>query len=162
MSDQDNRYGGGGSVRGWIVFLESPEADFTGTLNWTKPPLQNAKYYSNGFAVARDAAGSRYRPPTNSMDQVLTFSAGRVGFSAGNLASAFEEVVSFTDNKVTSNGTNRLTISISLATGLFSGSVTPPGAPRSMSFRGALYQKLNYGAGFFLGTDQSGRVHFSE
>jgi hypothetical protein len=156
-------YGGEGAIFGWVIFLESPEADFTGSLNWIKPALASAKYYPDGFALPRDVSGARYRPPTNSTDRILTFSDGRVRFSAGNLAEEFEEPVSLGDNnKVTDGGPNKLTLSIAPSSGLITGRVTPPGTAGGVVFRGAVYQKLNYGAGFFLGIDQSGRFLFSE
>jgi hypothetical protein len=41
---------------------------------------------------------------------------------------------------------------------LFSGSFVNPPAAKPTAFRGALFQKQNDGAGFFLGTDQTGFV----
>jgi hypothetical protein len=66
------------------------------------------------------------------------------------------------DNKVLNLASNKMTLTISLPTGLFNGSVTVPGATRSTPFKGALFQKTDFGSGFFLGTDQSGRVLLSE
>ena len=63
---------------------------------------------------------------------------------------------------MTNLGTNKLTLSINLASGLFNGSVTTPDGSRSFPFKGAVYQKQNQGWGFFLGTNQSGRVRFSD
>lgn len=156
-------YSGAGSALSWVAFAESPEANFAGVFDWIKPARSNTRLHTNGFAVQREFSGSSYRAPTNAMDRVLTFSQGKVSFSAGNLGEAFEELVTLGDgNKVTDNGTNHLRLSIAPATGLFRGSVMPPDAARSVSFRGALHQKQNYGAGFFLGTNQSGRVRLSE
>ena len=91
------------------------------------------------------------------------FSSGAVAFTAGNLAAAFTNAVSYSDdNKVLNLAGNKLTLTISLPTGLFNGSVTAPGATRSTPFKGALFQKMDFGAGFFLGTNQSGRVLLSE
>jgi hypothetical protein len=156
-------YSGSGSILSWVGFVESSEASFTGVFNWIKPAQPNGKLYMDGFTVQREFSGSSYRPPTNSLDRVLQFSEGGVEFSAGDLAEGFEnEVILGDNNKVSNLGINRLTLSITLSSGLFSGSVTPPDGTRSVSFRGALHQKQNYGSGFFLGTDQSGRVKFSE
>lgn len=82
-------------------------------------------------------------------------------FSAGNLEE-FENLVSLSENKVTNLGTNKLTLSINKSSGLFSGSVTPPGARASIPFKGATDKNRNQGWGFFLGTNQSGRVRLSE
>jgi len=156
-------YGGGGSVLSWVIFAESPESNLTGVLNWIKPPLASANLYANGFAIQREFSGSSYQPPAPGMERVLTFSGGRVRISAGNLADTFDSLVLLgDDNKVTDQSGNSLKLSISLSTGLFSGSVVPPGATRSIPFQGVLHQKQNYGGGFFLGTNQSGKVRLSE
>jgi hypothetical protein len=156
-------YGGGGSVLSWVIFLDSSEASFTGVATWIKSARPGAVIYPGGFTVQRDFSGSSYRPPTNATERVLALLSGAVGFSAGNLTMPFEnEVVLGEGNRVANLGANDLTLSIARASGLFSGSVTPPGATRSVSFRGALHQKQNYGSGFFLGADQSGRVRFAE
>lgn len=155
-------YSGNGSVLSWVVFLDSSEASFTGTLNWTKPAIAAEKFYPAGFAVQHELAGSSYSAPTNTTDGVLKFSSGKVRFTAGNLADEFANDVSLINNKVINLGTNKLTLSINLASGLFNGSVTTPDGTRSFPFKGAVYQKQNQGWGFFLGTNQSGRVRFSE
>jgi hypothetical protein len=59
---------------------------------------------------------------------------------------------------VSNTSTNRMTVTISLASGLFQGTFLDPGLNRTVSFSGALLQKSTRGAGFFLGTDQAGRV----
>jgi hypothetical protein len=154
---------GGGSLLSWVIFLDSSEASFTGVFTWIKAPRAAAKFYPDGFGLQRILSGSSYRPPTNGTDRVLTFTMGGVEFSAGNLAEPFENEVTLGDNnKVTNLGANPLKLTISPASGLFSGSVTPPNATRSLPFKGVLHQKGNYGSGFFLGTDESGRVKFSE
>jgi len=154
-------YGGGGSLLSWVIFLDSSEASFTGAFTWIKT-AQGARFYPGGFAVQGELSGSSYRPPINAMDPVLAFTLGGVEFSAGNLAEPFENEVTLINNKVTNLGNNKLTLSIVLSSGLFSGNVTPPGESRGIAFKGALHQKQNYGSGFFLGADQSGRVKFSE
>jgi hypothetical protein len=155
-------YSGRGSVLSWVVFAESSEASFTGELNWVKPVNASDRLYPNGFAVRHELMGSSYFAPTNVNDPVLNFSAGKVRFSAGNLAEEFSNDISLVENKVTNLGTNKLNVSINLSSGLFTGSVTPPGGSQPVPFRGAVHQKQNQGWGFFLGTNQSGRVRLSE
>ena len=155
-------YSGKGSVLSWVVFADSPEASFTGTFNWTKPANTADKIYPAGFAVQHEITGSSYRAPTNAADGVLDFSLGKVRFTAGNLAEDFANDVSLVQNKVANLGTNKLTLSISRSSGLFTGSVTTPDGSQSFPFKGALHQKQNQGWGFFLGTNQSGLVRFSE
>ena len=155
-------YAGNGSVLSWIVFTESSEANFTGSLNWTKPAIANGKFYPGGFAVQHELTGSSYSAPTNSSHAVLNFIAGKVRFTAGNLAEDFDNEVSIINNKVANLGTNKLSLSINLASGLFTGSVTTPDGSQTFPFKGALHTKQNQGWGFFLGTNQSGRVRFSQ
>lgn len=155
-------YSGSGSVLSWVMFAEGDEASFTGTLNWTKPAIAREKFYSNGFAVQHDLTGSSYLVPTNSTDAVLKFDLGKVSFTAGNLADDFDNDVSLINNKVTNLDTNKLNLSINLASGLFTGSVTTSDGSKNFPFKGAVYQKQNQGWGFFLGTNQSGQVRFSQ
>jgi hypothetical protein len=157
-------YRSGGSILSRVAFADiAGESDFAGTLTWIKPVLTTAKYYSAGIAEQVQLVGSLYRPPTNRTDRLLTFSSGSVVFTAGNLALAFTNAVSYSDdNKIVNLASNKLTLTLSLPTGLFSGNVTVPGATRSTPFKGALFQKTDFGAGFFLGTNQSGRVLLSE
>lgn len=155
-------YSGRGSVLSWVVFAESHEASFTGELNWVKPANASDRFYPDGFAVRHELTGSSYFAPTNSSDPILGFSAGRAQFSSGNLGESFINDVSMANNKVTNLGTNRLTLTISPSSGLFSGSVTTPDGSRTFPFKGAVHQKQNQGWGFFPGTNQSGRVRFSE
>ncbi len=156
-------YGGRGSILSWVIFVESSEASFTGVFNWIKPALSGTPPFIKRLRRATRTLRLELSASTNSVDHALLFNRGGVEFSAGNLAADFEnEVILDENNKVSNLGTNKLTLSISKSSGLFSGTVTPPGAARSISFKGALHQKQNYGGGFFLGTDQSGRVKFGE
>lgn len=155
-------YAGRGSVLSWVVFAESSEASFTGELNWVKPADASDRLYPGGFAVRHELTGSSYFAPTNVNDPVLNFSAGKARFTAGNLVEEFSNDISLIGNKVTNLGTNQLKVSINLSSGLFTGSVTTPDGSQSFPFRGAVHQKQNQGWGFFLGTNQGGRVRLSE
>lgn len=155
-------YGNHGSVISWAVFSSTGESDLAGLFSWFKPAQTGAKFYPAGFAIDQNLTGSRYVAPTNNADPILNFSAGRVQFSAGNLAASFENEITLTNNAVVNLDTNKLTLSINRSSGLFTGSVTPPGTAKSIPFRGAIDQGLNQGWGFFLGTNQSGRVRLGE
>jgi hypothetical protein len=86
---------------------------------------------------------------------------GVAGFTNGNLVADFANGVTVdAPGKVTNLDAdiNRLVMSLNRASGLMSGSVTPPGATRAIPFKGAVLQKQNRGTGYFLGTNASGRV----
>lgn len=156
-------YGGAGMVQSWVDFTPGTSEDFGGTLNWLKPVLAGAKYYSNGLILRKQLGGSRYHRPASSTERVFSFVDGRVQFSGGNLAEPFETPAALSDNnRVTSSGTNSLKLSISTGSGLFSGSVLPPGAARKVTFKGVIFRNSNSGWGFFSGTNQTGRVLFIE
>jgi len=54
-----------------------------------------------------------------------------------------------------------LTMTITTASGLFSGGVTVTnGIRQTLRFNGALHQKQNWGYGLFLGPSQTGLVFF--
>ena len=79
--------------------------------------------------------------------------------NGGNLSEAYtNDVVLGFGGKVTNASPNSLTMSFTLSSGLFSGSFTPSGATKGVSFKGVALQKANYAAGHFFGTNESGRV----
>ena len=91
--------------------------------------------------------------------RVLNLTNALAGFTNGNLTASFANNVTLgPDNKVVNNSANPLSLVISKATGLFGGSVTAPSGGPARSFKGALLQKQNRGAGFLLGTNQSSQV----
>jgi hypothetical protein len=52
---------------------------------------------------------------------------------------------------------NKLTMTFTVANGLFKGTATSPDG-QNVSYRGAAFQKVNRANGYFLGSDQSGSV----
>jgi len=150
-----------GVLAGWMNFETRTNDDVNGILNWTRAAQASAKYYPGGFTLSTEAVGSKYlSPPTGS--RVINVATGQVAVANGNLAQSFtNHVVLGTDNKVMNLSSNKLTMTITPLTGLFKGTVTAPGTTRSMVLNGVLLQTRNAGYGFFLGTNQSGRIYFS-
>ena len=148
-------YSGQGSVLSWIAFTSTATNDLSGDLTWTKPGMASAKYYPGGFRVETAAWGSLYSPPATGQ-QVLNFSEGEVVLSGGNLTQGITNYIGLSPvNKVTS--TNKTSLTFTLPTGLFKGSVTNAN-PKTIPFNGVVLQKQNLGCGYFLGTNLSGRV----
>jgi len=82
-------------------------------------------------------------------------------FSGGNLTPAFTNIITLSErNKVGNLSDNKLSMSISTSSGLFGGSVVDPATGKPSSFKGALLQNQNGGAGFLAGTNRSARVTF--
>jgi hypothetical protein len=151
-------YHGAGAVVSWVTFnTNQATTDLTGLLNWIKRTQPTAKYYSGGFSNEVMAVGSRYIPPVNT--RVLNLTNAVAGFTNGNLTADFANHVTLgADNRIQNNSANALSMTIQKPNGLFNGSVTPPGGGSAQSFKGAILQKQNRGAGFLLGTSQSSQV----
>ncbi len=150
-------YGGKGLIwAGMTIDTSQSSDDLEGSLSWIKKS-QNAKFYPGGFTNEVTAIGSLYQNPNGG--QIISMSDGTVAFTGGDLNSAFANSITLTaGNKVVNNSDNKLTMSFALPTGLFHGTVAPPDGSRSLSFRGAAFQKGNQAYGYFLGADQSGSV----
>jgi len=154
-------YGGKGSLLSWMAFTNRPADDLHGLLSWIKPSLPSAKYYPAGFTNEIELIGSLYRPPVGRTNHAVQITNGMVVFSGGNLNVAFTNQVRIgANNKVTNDSPNKLTLTLVPSSGLFRGTVTMPGTNKTFTFTGVLLQKQTNGSGFFLGTNQSGRVHF--
>ncbi|HEU0008310.1 MAG TPA: Ig-like domain-containing protein [Verrucomicrobiae bacterium] len=150
-----------GSIFGWLSFTNAPDTVLiTGPLLWTKTPTTSGNFYRGGFANTVNTLGSRY---TATNKPVLNFRNAVVRLEGGNLSAPLtNDVVLSPLNKVTVAPTNvhRLTLTLSAAAGTFSGTFHNPATGKTSSIKGALLQKQNVGSGFFLGTNQSGRVYF--
>jgi hypothetical protein len=155
-------YAGTGSVYSWLFFTNYPPADLLGgQLSWSKPQQQAVIYYPLGFTNEVMVEGSRYVAPTNGTMRTLALTNGLVSFNGGNVSAPFTNLVILAANNVVTNtSTNRLILSLSTASGVFSGTVVVPGTKTTNTFRGAVLQNENAGYGFFLGTNQSGRLFF--
>jgi glucose/arabinose dehydrogenase len=152
-------YRGLGSLLGWIMITNSAQPDLGGLVSWSRPPGPKPKVHANGFALNSTLIGSSYRAPgTNTLfgrtDAVVVF-------RDGNLNESFTNDVALTPKaRVTDGGTNKLKLTLTQKTGQFTGSVTPPGTKKAITFKGAILQKQGYGGGYLLGTNQSSRVYF--
>lgn len=154
-------YSGAGSILSWVMLsTNTPPANLvSGNLSWIKPSLPTAKYYPGGFTNLVPLEGSAYQPPGAS--RVLDFADGEVSFSGGNLSEPFTNPVVLGANNIVANlGSNPLSLKIKAANGLFDGRATAPNATASFPFKGVVLQRQNYGAGYFLGTNQSGLIFF--
>jgi len=148
-------YSGNGLIFGWLTFTNELTSDIDGVVTWIKPAQPGSKLYPGGFTNQAEAVGSIYLFTKNV--PVLNFGAGQVSLVNGN-SSDFTNQIVFGTNKVVNLSSNKLTLTITTSSGLFSGSATDPVTLRSILFNGAILEKQNFGSGTFLGTNQSGRV----
>lgn len=155
-------YSGDGMGLGWLTITNGPGSAATnavsGTLHWSKPANAKTKLYAAGFATNFAVAGSKYVRPASSSTPVIDLADGHVSFSRGNITPAFSNSVRLVANKLANLDDNHLSLSVSLSSGLFKGSVVNPATGKSASFKGTLLQSQNSGSGFLLGTNRSARV----
>ncbi len=145
-----------GSLVSWVTFSNEVISDFSGLFTWFKQ-TNVAKYYPGAFTNESIIAGSRFLPPTT--NAILNLSNALVTFTGGNLAADFTNTIAIdAKSKVINQSSNKLSLTFSKSSGTFSGSVTPPTGGKAIAFKGAVLQKQTNGAGFFLGTNLSGRV----
>jgi len=155
-----SRYAGKGSIWGWLRFgTNNPSADITGIISWIKQAVPGATYYPAGFTNLAMTQGSRYTAPSPNTNQLMALTNGTVVFEGGNLSESFTNEITLTEtNNVINDGANGLKFIINLINGTFSGKVQVPGTLKTNTFKGALVEDQAIGSGFFLGTNQSGRV----
>src|SRR5262249_48488486 len=112
-----------------------------------------------GFTNETQAAGSSY--VFTSGVPVLNFADGVVSLENGNLAASFTNQVMLNAlSQVSNQSSNALSLKITTSTGLFKGSVVNPATGKPIAVTGVVLQKQGFGGGYFLGTNQTGRVFF--
>jgi hypothetical protein len=148
-------YKGQGQILGWLTFENRADRDVGGLVSWIKP-ADDAKFYPDGFNFETVASGSTYNP---SLDPVSGFDFATVKLLGGNLPfDLFESVLINTNNKVSSFGPDKTTLSLNPSQGLFKVTVVNTNIHTTVKGNGVILQKQIIGSGFFLGTNQSGRV----
>lgn len=151
-------YGGQGLIQGWLQFTNPPQGGVGGTVDWAKPQSANAKFYPGGFQFETMATGSAYNAAASPL---IAFNNGMLVFSGGDLTNPFTNDVSVSGSTINNlSATNKLTMKFSASKGTFTGSVVDPFTGVSMPFNGVYLQNEGFGAGDFLGSDQSGSVLF--
>lgn len=151
-------YGGEGSILGWISFSQSGELE--GSITWTRP-LTITNRYPSSFAWATGVNGGRYyAPEAGSNVLAAAISSIALSLDGGGLPANITNAFTLTSRNQVKNPslTNELTLSFAPSSGLFSGSQIIPGTQKAVTFKGVVVQGQTNGAGYFLGTAQSGQV----
>jgi hypothetical protein len=172
-------YSHGGAIFGVLTFTNQPTTDLSGLVNWFKPNQPRSKLYPTQFAIQTNVVGSIYTfingLPVLNLNPVIIESPlpvpdfaighGQIILENGGLPSNFTNQFTLgLRNQTTNEPPNRLndvsklSLSFSLSSGVFQGRITDLATRKATSFRGAVLQKTNIGAGYFLNTNQSGRV----
>lgn len=153
-------YSGNGFVMGWLSFTNVPGSQPSGQLVWSMPNTPDAKYYPSGFTLLPQAVGSPYAL-TNGQS-VLSLNHGHFVVEGGGLAHNITNAFSLAGSSFTPvPTTNRLSLSVNSSTGRFQGSFYDPASLRTYNFWGALLQSQTNGSGYFVNTNQTGRVRLT-
>jgi hypothetical protein len=153
-------YGGKGSLSGWLFFTNKPTTDIAGQLGWFKPENPKDRFYPEGIARTLSVIASRYRPPADEQS-ITDITRGVLALKQGNLPRVVGFLVDIQPPdkvKFDPELDPKFALRLQEHSGLFNGAFTHLATGKSASFHGVLLQKLNWGSGFFLGTNESGMV----
>ena len=153
-------YGGRGFWSGWVTISNEPARSLSGTASWVRPPLPPSPFYPGGFATnAFTVIGSGFVAPYPASSNLLPFARGTVEFLHGHLSASVSNVITvLPNNRVTNNGPGLMTLTLTPASGLFSGTAALPDLPKPAPFKGVWLPSALTGRGFFVGTNVNGAV----
>ena len=142
-----------GALIGWMTIGAN---GLVGNVNWTKTGWTNA-VYPKGFTNIAAVVSSRYTVPATNNIRAFAEESD-ITFAAGNIPMPFTLGVTLSTNNVATvvESDWRARLSLNALNGGFSGSFYS-GAKR-IFYRGVVLQRQKVGAGFFVGSDQSGKV----
>ena len=155
----DALYKNQGACIGWVTFDTNDTLE--ATVDWIRPALPTSHYYSAGFATDVALLGQIYVSPSAGGPSVAGSKLFTLG--GGNLLSSIVKTVTVDavgNVTVASPGAENLKMKLQLTTGQFSGNFTHPELSKAISFKGLVLQIDGSGAGYFLGTNESGFVIF--
>ena len=150
---------GKGLLVSWQAFRAQAGSDFDGWTAWIKPTNSAARFYPAGFEFQRPMSGQAYLPPA-ATNTLLNFASYiHLPFGGGNLPGSFDDAITLgPGNTITNLSANKLSLTFSRATGLFTGKVTDPVVNKTWVFGGVILQKDNAGYGFLTGTNKSSPI----
>lgn len=165
-----------GSISGPVKFENLTATDVDAEdLYWFRPADAKSKVYPLGWAagINVDLRGSKFVKAVAKTDTESSFGFvgnGTLTVSQGTLTENVVKSFSITvANKVTNAAADKtFTLTVAGATGIFSGTFTPPGQTKKPAFKGVVLQKSGEASGFFLSTatttatSQSGKVTVTE
>lgn len=152
-------YRGRGMVVGAVNLrpIPDPGSDVSGDVYWlrlagTRPPTD-----TNGFLLSSAITGSAFASPA--VANLPGLSGARMIFDLPAGALQVTNPIAFgPGTRVTNHGRRAMTLALASGSGLFSGRVALSEDGPATSFRGALLQRQQMGGGYFVLSNQVGRV----
>ena len=137
-------------------------SDLDGVLTWHKPAQANPKPPGPAsFTTTTAAIGSLYvQPKPTDIGKMLHYNAtgdASVAFSEGNLASPLQALIHVGMLNPPTIAAPILDLTFTITAGRFAGNFSHP-ANGTTKFLGVVFQKQNRGAGFFIGSTESGQL----
>lgn len=153
-------YAGKGLLVSWQAFRVELDTDLDGWMAWIRPANSLSPFYPAGFEFERGMFGLAYTPPTGTNPVLHATSYIHMPFGGGNLPTHFDNAFTFGPggSTITNLSANKLSLTFSRSTGLFSGKVTDPVENKTWTFGGAILQKDNVGYGFLTGTNKNSLI----
>ncbi len=141
-------YSNAGRLTGLINFQQiAGVSDLSGSITWIKPTTTKA----TGFTAASTLIGSVYTAQRPAIDfpnpPTATFTSGGLATAAG-----YPALVQI-GGSAKSMG---ISLSFNKASGIITGTFTPPSATKALHVYGAVFQDQTIGAGYFLGPSAPG------
>jgi hypothetical protein len=155
----DTLYTNQGACTGWVTFDTNDTLE--ATVDWFRPLMPTSHYYPLGFSTNVTLMGEKYVSPSAHGPSVAGSKLLTLG--GGNLLSSIVKMVTVDaagNVTVLSPGAENLKMKLQLTTGQFSGSFTHPELSKAISFKGSVLQLHGSGAGYFLGSNESGYAIF--
>jgi hypothetical protein len=148
-----------GSALGWLTLAVTETNDVHGRLLWTKRPGVAGPVFPAGFEKTIDVTGSRYTaPPVGTRTLNLTNGACVLSGGGLDLPLSLDATLSAANRLTVTNNTNRVVLLINRLNGLMTGSFLNPATRKASTLKGVVLQKQNCGAGYLVGTNQTGAV----
>jgi hypothetical protein len=131
---------------------------------WLKPAVPTDTYYRSGFARSGSVVVAKYTAPAAGQP-VLGWTHGSVVLAGGNLPVPLTNLVVWSNNQLRalSGSISNLSLALTPANGLFSGTFIHPATRKPVTVKGALLQDSAgvypiTSGGWFLGTKQAGSL----
>jgi hypothetical protein len=161
-------YAGKGLAWGWLSFAtNSASQDVVGSLSWVKETGLPGKLYPQGFGFTNSLQVTESLYSYTNGARVLDWTNGVIELVGGNfyqpdtLSPGLTNGVTLEANNKLS-ATNKLSLTLTTASGLFQGTVPVPGTKTTIPVSGVLLQGGNAGYGLFLGSTNTGSVYLGE